>query len=224
MSSKRRQAIPDCSRSPCRGRAAEAHARADGSVAPPHAADRGDARRRRRPGQRSRRRAGSGSTIDSMPTGVATLRHGLVSMARLARAAGASEIVAAGSPPAWFGRDGTSFEFGSKRRWHRSTSAPTAGRCSRPTRWGPCAWAPIRRPSVRSGRTGPRRCQRGRRRAGTLRGRRLPVPDRHRGQSDDHDHGARTAGDAGDPSRDLSEVGVRESRPNWRRGWHGSRG
>jgi len=43
-------------------------------------------------------------------TGVATLRHGLVSMARLARAAGASEIVAAGSPPAWFGRDSTSFE------------------------------------------------------------------------------------------------------------------
>jgi choline dehydrogenase-like flavoprotein len=31
-------------------------------------------------------------------------------MARLARAAGATEIVAAGSPPAWFGRDGSSFE------------------------------------------------------------------------------------------------------------------
>ncbi len=37
-------------------------------------------------------------------TGVATLRHALVSMARLARAAGASDIVAAGMPPAWFRR------------------------------------------------------------------------------------------------------------------------
>jgi choline dehydrogenase-like flavoprotein len=35
-------------------------------------------------------------------TGVATLRHALVSMARLSRAAGASDIVAAGTPPAWF--------------------------------------------------------------------------------------------------------------------------
>ncbi len=39
-------------------------------------------------------------------TGVATLRHGLLSMARLARAAGAREIVAVGMPPAWFGRGG----------------------------------------------------------------------------------------------------------------------
>jgi choline dehydrogenase-like flavoprotein len=38
-------------------------------------------------------------------TGVATLRHALVSMARMIRAAGASEIVAAGSPPAWFRPD-----------------------------------------------------------------------------------------------------------------------
>jgi choline dehydrogenase-like flavoprotein len=35
-------------------------------------------------------------------TGVATLRHALVSMARLMRAAGAGDIVAVGSPPAWF--------------------------------------------------------------------------------------------------------------------------
>ena len=34
--------------------------------------------------------------------GVATLRHALGSMARLARAAGATEIVAVGTPPAWF--------------------------------------------------------------------------------------------------------------------------
>jgi choline dehydrogenase-like flavoprotein len=35
-------------------------------------------------------------------TGVATLRHALGSMARLARAAGATEIVAAATPPVWF--------------------------------------------------------------------------------------------------------------------------
>ena len=38
--------------------------------------------------------------------GVATLRHALRSMARLARAAGASEIVAVGTPPRWHGRGG----------------------------------------------------------------------------------------------------------------------
>ena len=42
-------------------------------------------------------------------SGIATLRHALVSLARLARAAGATEIVAGGTPPAWFGRDGTTF-------------------------------------------------------------------------------------------------------------------
>ena len=34
--------------------------------------------------------------------GVATIRHALVSMARVARAAGAVEIVAVGTPPAWY--------------------------------------------------------------------------------------------------------------------------
>jgi choline dehydrogenase-like flavoprotein len=34
--------------------------------------------------------------------GVATIRHALVSMARIARAAGAGEIVAVGTPPAWY--------------------------------------------------------------------------------------------------------------------------
>jgi choline dehydrogenase-like flavoprotein len=38
--------------------------------------------------------------------GIATLRHGLASMAELARAAGARSIVAAGTPPRWHGRDG----------------------------------------------------------------------------------------------------------------------
>jgi choline dehydrogenase-like flavoprotein len=39
-------------------------------------------------------------------SGIATLRHAMISMARLARAAGASEIVATGTPPAIFGRQG----------------------------------------------------------------------------------------------------------------------
>jgi choline dehydrogenase-like flavoprotein len=38
--------------------------------------------------------------------GIATLRHGLVSMAGLARAAGARQILAAGTPPRWHGRSG----------------------------------------------------------------------------------------------------------------------
>ncbi len=37
------------------------------------------------------------------PAGVATLRHALVRMARISRAAGAREIVAMGTPPAWHG-------------------------------------------------------------------------------------------------------------------------
>jgi choline dehydrogenase-like flavoprotein len=40
--------------------------------------------------------------------GVATLRHALVSMARVARAGGAREIVAVGTRPRWFGRGGRS--------------------------------------------------------------------------------------------------------------------
>ncbi len=40
------------------------------------------------------------------PRGVATLRHGLGSMARLARAAGARELVAVGTPPLWHGSGG----------------------------------------------------------------------------------------------------------------------
>jgi choline dehydrogenase-like flavoprotein len=38
--------------------------------------------------------------------GVATLRHGLVSMARISRAAGAAEIVAVGASPRWHGPGG----------------------------------------------------------------------------------------------------------------------
>ncbi|HEY7935925.1 MAG TPA: GMC family oxidoreductase [Candidatus Limnocylindrales bacterium] len=39
------------------------------------------------------------------PTGVATLRHALVRMARISRAAGAREVVAMGTPPAWHRRE-----------------------------------------------------------------------------------------------------------------------
>jgi choline dehydrogenase-like flavoprotein len=38
------------------------------------------------------------------PSGVATLRHAIGQMARMSRAAGAREIVAMGTPPAWHGR------------------------------------------------------------------------------------------------------------------------
>jgi choline dehydrogenase-like flavoprotein len=41
------------------------------------------------------------------PDGIATLRHALVSMARLTRAAGARSIVAVGTPPRWHGRQGS---------------------------------------------------------------------------------------------------------------------
>jgi choline dehydrogenase-like flavoprotein len=46
--------------------------------------------------------------------GIATLRHALVSMAGLARAAGARRILAAGTPPRWHGRTG--FAPGSEAR------------------------------------------------------------------------------------------------------------
>lgn len=50
------------------------------------------------------RSAAIGARIDYRldRVGVATLRHGLVTMARIARAAGAEELVAAGTPAAWF--------------------------------------------------------------------------------------------------------------------------
>lgn len=49
---------------------------------------------------------------------VVTMRHALVRMARIARAAGAHEIVALGTPPAWHGRDG--FPRGGEERAFRS--------------------------------------------------------------------------------------------------------
>jgi choline dehydrogenase-like flavoprotein len=59
-------------------------------------------------GGRVRARRAGGARIDYRlaATEVATLRRGLVELARLGRAAGAEELVALGTPAAWFGRDG----------------------------------------------------------------------------------------------------------------------
>lgn len=58
--------------------------------------------------------------LDAM--GVATLRHALVSMARLARAAGAGEMLAAGTPPAWHRPSGDGRDAGD-RAWLRFEEA-----------------------------------------------------------------------------------------------------
>ena len=57
---------------------------------------------------RVRATTGGGARIDYAldAEGIATLRHALGSMARLARAAGARELVAVGTPPAWHGATG----------------------------------------------------------------------------------------------------------------------
>jgi choline dehydrogenase-like flavoprotein len=59
-------------------------------------------------GGRVRARRAGGARIDYRlaATEVATLRRGLVELARLGRAAEADELVALGTPAAWFGRDG----------------------------------------------------------------------------------------------------------------------
>ena len=51
---------------------------------------------------RATRRRGARIDYRLDRVGVATLRHGLVTMAGIARAAGADEIVAAGTPAAWY--------------------------------------------------------------------------------------------------------------------------
>ncbi len=58
-------------------------------------------------GGRVRARRSGGARIDYRlaATEIATLRRGLVELARLGRAAGAEELVALGTPAAWFGRD-----------------------------------------------------------------------------------------------------------------------
>jgi len=62
------------------------------------------------PGGRVRSTRGGGVRIDYRmgPVEVATLRRGLVEMARLGRAAGALDLVALGTPPAWFRPGSTS--------------------------------------------------------------------------------------------------------------------
>ena len=56
------------------------------------------------------------------PDGVATLRHAVVSMARLARAAGATELVAPGAPPNWYRPSGAGHDADS-RAWSRFEEA-----------------------------------------------------------------------------------------------------
>ena len=83
-------------------------------------------------------------------TGVATLRHALVQMARISRAAGALEIAAMGTPPVWYGPQafgraaGTAPSRTSRSASTPSTSPPTGARSSRPIRWARSAWAGIR--------------------------------------------------------------------------------
>jgi choline dehydrogenase-like flavoprotein len=56
--------------------------------------------------------------------GIATLRHGLVSLSRLARAAGATEVLAAGTPPLWHRPGGTAGEaFGDPARFEAALAA-----------------------------------------------------------------------------------------------------
>ena len=57
---------------------------------------------------RVRRTRAAGVRVDYRldALGLATLRHALVSLARLGRAGGARQMVAAGMPPAWYGRSG----------------------------------------------------------------------------------------------------------------------
>ena len=139
-------------------------------------------------------------------TGVATLRHALVSMARLARAAGASEIVAIGTTPVWHGRGGFApgaeaasfarFEVGP--RFVRPAAQPRHVRFRPSDGDGPHGPQP-RRARLRS--VGSRERARARLpgRAGALRRRRVAVPDGARRQPDDHDHGPCPPGEPDDP-------------------------
>ena len=96
-------------------------------------------------------------------SGVATLRHALLSMARLARAAGAPEIVAVGTRPAWYGRSGfptggeaaafagfeadlASFDFSPNRGTVFSAHQMGTVRMGADPRGHPCdAWGRVRR-------------------------------------------------------------------------------
>jgi choline dehydrogenase-like flavoprotein len=96
-------------------------------------------------------------------SGIATLRHALLSMARLARAAGAPEIVAIGTRPAWYGRSGfptggeaaafagfeadlTSFDFSPNRGTVFSAHQMGTVRMGADRRAHPCdTWGRVRR-------------------------------------------------------------------------------
>ncbi len=138
------------------------------------------------------------------PTGVATMRHGLVQMARLARAAGAERIIAVGTPPQWHdARTGgpdeeaarfarfeaalASFDFAPNRGAVFSAHQMGSVRMGADVRSHPCdPW----------GRVRGQRSQRPRR-PWPVRRRRLGLPDGDRGEPDDHDHGARAPASRG---------------------------
>ena len=129
------------------------------------------------------------------PRDARTMRAALVTMARVAHAAGATQLVALGTPARWYERGeaapgGTDLGFSGIPRIARALGsgagagvglqrAPDGIRARR-RRHGPAPVRPGRaRPNQRPGR--------GRDRAGALRRRRVALPDRRRRQSDDHD-------------------------------------
>ncbi len=92
-------------------------------------------------------------------TGVATLRHALVQMARVARAAGASKIIAVGTPPQWHHAEGAdeaarftrfedalgSFDFGANRGAVFSAHQMGSVRMGAEVRSHPCdPWGRVR--------------------------------------------------------------------------------
>ena len=104
------------------------------------------------PGGRVRSTGSGGVRIDYPvgPVEVATLRRGLVEMARLGRAAGAGDMVGArDAAGAGIGRAGRpTSRSGPSPRTSSASSGSTSGRIagwsSRPTRWAPPGWAPTR--------------------------------------------------------------------------------
>ena len=139
------------------------------------------------------------------------MRHALVRMARLARAAGATELVAVGSPArlvsTWraSGSDDASHAFERyEERLAGFDFAPNRGGVFSAHQMGSVRMgADPRDASVRSIGPGARRTRRRRTGRRALRRRRLALPDRHRRQPDGHDHGHGPAGRASDPGRDL---------------------
>ena len=232
-SSSPRRVIPGCSRSRSRGRATDAHARlmADAAhLSPLIAVTRDGGEGRVTPHAR-------GSRPDRLPARRhrASPRFGTRSSAwhGSLRAAGATEIVAVGTPPLWHRRGGaTGDEDAARSAGYDAALAVVrlrgriAGRSSRPTRWGPSGWAPIRathpcdpwgrvRVDGRAATPSSAACT-----SGTGRPSRPGIGR----QSDAHDHGARATDRADDPRRDAeAALSCPRRRSDGRRGAGGDR-